>query len=160
MLEKSYYEKADEIIAHYGPKPSSLIPIMQDVQEAFRYLPGELLTYIADQIGVTHAKAYSVATFYENFSFEEKGKYVIKVCDGTACHVKKSIPVLMALNKKLGLSGKKHTTDDMMFTVETVSCLGACGLAPAMMVNEDVYPRMTPEAAEALIDELRGGATE
>ena len=64
----------------------------------------------------------------------------------------------MALNKKLGLSGKKHTTDDMMFTVETVSCLGACGLAPAMMVNEDVYPRMTPEAAEELIDKLRGGA--
>ena len=158
MLEKSYYEKADEIIAHYGPKPSALIPIMQDIQEAFRYLPGELLTYVADQIGVTHAKAYSVATFYENFSFEEKGKYVIKVCDGTACHVKKSIPVLRALNKKLGLSGKKHTTDDMMFTVETVSCLGACGLAPAMMVNEDVYPRMTPEAAEELIDKIRGGA--
>ena len=156
MLEKSYYEKADEIIAHYGPKPSSLIPIMQDIQEAFRYLPGELLTYVADQIGVTHAKAYSVATFYENFSFEEKGKYVIKVCDGTACHVKKSIPVLRALNKKLGLSGKKHTTDDMMFTVETVSCLGACGLAPTMMVNEQVYPSMTPEKAIAVIQELRG----
>ena len=78
--------------------------------------------------------------------------------DGTACHVKKSIPVLRALNQKLGLSGKKHTTDDMMFTVETVSCLGACGLAPAMMVNEDVYPRMTPEAAEELIDKIRGGA--
>ena len=156
MLEKSYYEKADEIIAHYGPKPSSLIPIMQDVQEAFRYLPGELLTYIADQIGVTHAKAYSVATFYENFSFEQKGKYVIKVCDGTACHVRHSTPVLEALWKELGLSKKKHTTDDMMFTVETVSCLGACGLAPTMMVNEQVYPAMTPEKALAVIEELRG----
>ncbi len=158
MLEQSYYKKADEIIAYYGPKPASLIPIMQDIQEEFRYLPGELLTYVASKIGITKAKAYSVATFYENFSFDAKGKYVIKVCDGTACHVKKSMPVLEALYKKLGLSEKKKTTDDMMFTVETVSCLGACGLAPTMMVNEDVYPRMTPEAAEQLIDTLRGGA--
>ena len=160
MLEQLYYDKADEIIQHYGRKPASLIPIMQDIQEEFRYLPGELLTYVAEKIGITKAKAYSVATFYENFSFDAKGKYVIKVCDGTACHVKKSMPVLEALYKKLGLSEKKKTTDDMMFTVETVSCLGACGLAPTMMVNEDVYPRMTPEAAEKLIDTLRGGADE
>ena len=160
MLEQAYYEKTDEIIAYYGRKPASLIPIMQDIQEEFRYLPGELLTYVASQIGISKAKAYSVATFYENFSFEAKGKYVIKVCDGTACHVKKSIPVLEALYKKLGLSEKKRTTDDMMFTVETVSCLGACGLAPAMMVNEDVHPRMTPQAAEELIDKLRGGSAE
>ena len=160
MLEQSYYNKAVEIIQRYGPKPASLIPIMQDIQAEYRYLPAELLTYVAGKIGVTKAKAYSVATFYENFSFEAKGKFVIKVCDGTACHVKKSMPVLEALYKKLGLSPKKHTTDDMMFTVETVSCLGACGLAPTMMVNEDVHPRMTPEAAEALIDTLRGGAAE
>ena len=160
MLEQSYYDKTDEIIEHYGHKSASLIPIMQDIQEEFRYLPGELLTYVASQIGISKAKAYSVATFYENFSFEAKGKYVIKVCDGTACHVKKSIPVLEALYKKLGLSEKKRTTDDMMFTVETVSCLGACGLAPAMMVNEDVHPRMTPQAAEELIDKLRGGSAE
>jgi NADH-quinone oxidoreductase subunit E len=160
MLEQLYYDKADEIIQQYGRKPASLIPIMQDIQEEFRYLPGELLTYVAAEIGITKAKAYSVATFYENFSFDAKGKYVIKVCDGTACHVKKSMPVLEALYKKLGLSEKKKTTDDMMFTVETVSCLGACGLAPTMMVNEDVYPRMTPEAAEKLIDTLRGGADE
>ena len=158
MLEQFYYDKADAIVQHYGKKPESLIPIMQDIQEEFRYLPGELLTYVASQIGVTKAKAYSVATFYENFSFEAKGKYVIKVCDGTACHVKKSMPILEALYKKLGLSEKKKTTDDMMFTVETVSCLGACGLAPAMMVNEEVHPRMSTEKLEALIDELRGGA--
>ena len=156
MLDQSYYQKADEIIAFYGKKPSSLIPVMQDIQGVYRYLPGELLTYIAKEIGVKEAKAYSVATFYENFSFEAKGKYVIKVCDGTACHVRKSMPVLEALWKELGLSRKKHTTDDMMFTVETVSCLGACGLAPTMMVNEEVHPSMTPEKALALIAELRG----
>ena len=156
MLDQSYYAKTDEIIEHYGPKPASLIPIMQDIQAEYRYLPGELLTYVASKIGVTEAKAYSVATFYENFSFEPKGKYVIKVCDGTACHVRKSMPVKEALMKELGLSKKKHTTDDMMFTVETVSCLGACGLAPTMMVNEDVHPSMTPEKALAVIEELRG----
>lgn len=160
MLDQSYYAKADEIIDHYGRKPGSLIPIMQEIQGEYRYLPGELLTYVADQIGVTEAKACSVATFYENFSFDPKGKYVIKVCDGTACHVRKSMPVLEALYKKLGLSKTKKTTDDMMFTVETVSCLGACGLAPTMMVNDEVHPRMTPEKAAELIDTLRGGAGE
>ena len=156
MLDQSYYEKADEIIAKYGKKPSSLIPIMQDIQGEYRYLPGELLTYTAAQIGITEAKAYSVATFYENFSFEPKGKYVIKVCDGTACHVRKSMPILEELYKQLGLSKKKHTTDDMMFTVETVSCLGACGLAPTLMVNEEVPPKMSPEKVIALLQELRG----
>ncbi|MDD3340368.1 MAG: NAD(P)H-dependent oxidoreductase subunit E [Lachnospiraceae bacterium] len=156
MLDQSYYDKTDEIIAQYGRKESSLIPIMQDIQGEYRYLPGELLSYVAKEIGIREAKAFSVATFYENFSFEPKGKYIIKVCDGTACHVRKSTPVLEALYKKLGLSKKKHTTDDMMFTVDTVSCLGACGLAPTMMVNEDVHPAMTPEKALEVIKKLRG----
>ena len=156
MLDETYYRTTDEIIARYGKKDSALIPIMQDIQTQYRYLPGELLSYVASQIGITETKAYSVATFYENFSFEAKGKYVIKVCDGTACHVRQSTPVLEALWKALGLSRKKHTTDDMMFTVETVSCLGACGLAPTMMVNEQVHPSMTLEKALALLEELRG----
>ena len=158
MLDISYYEKTDEIIAQYTCEEKSLIPIIQGIQEEYRYLPPELLTYVAEKLGISEAKAYSVASFYENFSFEAKGKYVIKVCDGTACHVRKSMPVLEALYAKLGLSKTKKTTDDMMFTVETVSCLGACGLAPTMMVNEDVYPCMTPEKAAAVIDQLRGGA--
>ncbi len=160
MLDQSYYAKADEVIGRYGRMPGSLIPVMQEIQGEYRYLPEELLSYVADQIGVTEAKAFSVATFYENFSFDAKGKYVIKVCDGTACHVRKSPPVLEALYKKLGLSKEKKTTDDMLFTVETVSCLGACGLAPTMMVNAEVHPRMTPEKAVELIDTLRGGETE
>ena len=121
-----------------------------------KHLPPELLTYVAGKLGISEAKAYSVATFYENFSFEPKGKYVIKVCDGTACHVRKSMPVKEALMKELGLSNKKHTTDDMLFTVETVSCLGACGLAPTLTVNDEVHPKMTPEKAIDLLNELRG----
>ena len=116
MLDQSYYKKADEAIQLHGRKAASLIPIMQDIQAEYRYLPGELLTYVAKEIGVTEAKAYSVATFYENFSFEPKGKYIIKVCDGTACHVRKSMPVKEAMMKELGLSHKKHTTDDMLYS--------------------------------------------
>ena len=86
MLDISYYEKTDEIIAQYTCEEKSLIPIIQGIQEEYRYLPPELLTYVAEKLGISEAKAYSVASFYENFSFEAKGKYVIKVCDGTACH--------------------------------------------------------------------------
>ena len=155
MLDQTYYETADEIIERYGKRPSSLIPVMQDIQAVYRYLPAELLSYAATRIGVTQAKAYSVATFYENFSFEPKGKYEIKVCDGTACHVRKSVPILEALRKELKLGKKKHTTDDMLFTVETVSCLGACGLAPTLMVNGEVHPKMTPEDVLMLVKELK-----
>ncbi len=155
MLEKSYYEKADEIIAQHGAQQKALIPIIQDIQNEYRYLPPELLSYVAEKIGISEAKAFSVATFYENFSFDPKGKYVIKVCDGTACHVRNSLSVLDRLYTELGLSKDKVTTDDMLFTLETVSCLGACGLAPVMMINEDVYPAMTPDKAAEVIRKLR-----
>ena len=101
MLDTSYYEKTDQIIAQYSCEEKSLIPIIQGIQEEYRYLPPELLTYVAGKLGISEAKAYSVASFYENFSFEAKGKYVIKVCDGTACHVRKSIPILEGLYKEL-----------------------------------------------------------
>ncbi|HIW21620.1 MAG TPA: NAD(P)H-dependent oxidoreductase subunit E [Candidatus Dorea intestinavium] len=148
--------KTDEIIKSHGSKKSALIPIIQDIQSEYRYLPPELLTYVAKALDIKEAKAYSVATFYENFSFEAKGKYIIKVCDGTACHVRKSIPILDFLYKELDLSKEKQTTDDMLFTLETVSCLGACGLAPVLTMNDKVYPAMTPEAAGELIAKLRG----
>ena len=113
MLEQFYYEKADEIIAEHGNEQRSLIPIMQDIQNEYRYLPPELLNYVAKKLGITEAKAFSVATFYENFSFDQKGKYVIKVCDGTACHVRKSTAILDKLYSELGLSKGKQTKEKM-----------------------------------------------
>ena len=151
MLEQSYYDKTDEIILGHGTEAKNLIPIMQDIQSEYRYLPPELLVYVAKKLNITEAKAYSVATFYENFSFEKKGKYIIKVCDGTACHVRKSLPLLERLYQELGLSAAKHTTEDMLFTVETVSCLGACGLAPVMTINDDVYGRLTADEIPAIL---------
>ena len=155
MLDTSYYEKTDQIIAQYSCEEKSLIPIIQGIQEEYRYLPPELLTYVAEKLGISEAKAYSVASFYENFSFEPKGKYVIKVCDGTACHVRKSTTILERIYSELGLSKDKVTTEDMLFTVETVSCLGACGLAPVLTVNDKVYPSMTPDDAAQLLQKLR-----
>lgn len=149
------FNKLDEILRKHEFKASSIIAILQDTQEAYRYLPREVFQYLSEKLGMSRAKIYSVATFYENFSLEPKGKYVIKICDGTACHVRKSIPILDKLRKELGLSKSKHTTDDLMFTVETVSCLGACGLAPVLTVNEKVYAAMTPEKAEELIKTLK-----
>ena len=154
MDNKELYQKIDEIIsAHSGEKP--IVAILQDIQEEYRYLPRESVDYLSAKLGVSLAKIYSIATFYENFSLTPKGKYVIKICDGTACHVRKSIPILEALRKELGLTDGKNTTDDLMYTVETVSCLGACGLAPVLTVNDKVYPAMTPEKAVDLLSELK-----
>ncbi len=154
-MEKLDLTPVDEILKAYQYESSSVIAIMQEVQAEFRYLPQEVLKYIAKELKISDAKIYSVATFYENFSLEPKGKYVIRVCDGTACHVRKSIPILNALYKELGLSEQKHTTDDMVFTVETVSCLGACGLAPVLTVNDKVYPAMNTDKVAELLKELK-----
>lgn len=151
------YSLIDHAIEENGRRQSALISVMQEVQKKYRYLPRPALEYISRELGVSQAKIYSVATFYENFSLNPKGKYVIKICDGTACHVRNSIPILNAFRKLLGLSEEKHTTDDMMFTVETVSCLGACGLAPVITVNDKVYAAMTPEKVEQLVGELKEG---
>jgi len=148
----------DAIIGKRGQKTSAVIAILQDIQELYRYLPRDVFPYLAKKLDVGEAHIYSVATFYENFSLQPKGQFVIKICDGTACHVRKSIPILERLRSELQLSQSKPTTDDLMFTVETVSCLGACGLAPVLTVNDKVYPAMTPDKASALLTELKKGA--
>ena len=149
------YSNLDSILEKHEFKSSNIIAILQDTQEIYRYLPKESFSYLSEKLGMSRAKIYSVATFYENFSLEPKGKFVIKVCDGTACHVRKSIPILDKLRKELNLSETKTTTDDLIFTLETVSCLGACGLAPAMTVNDKVYGAMTPEKAIDILNTLK-----
>lgn len=145
----------DRIIEAHGCRESAVIAILQDVQEHFRYLPRPVFPYLARRIGISQARIYSVATFYENFSLEPKGKFVIRICDGTACHVRKSIPILERLRKELALADGQITTQDLLFTVETVSCLGACGLAPVLTVNEQVHPAMTPDKTSELLKKLR-----
>ena len=149
------FTTVDEILERYPKHERSTIAILQDIQEVYHYLPEEIFPYVAKAIGVGEARLYGAATFYENFSLEAKGKYVIRCCDGTACHVRGSVPILNRLRELLGLSETKKTTDDLNFTVETVSCLGACGLAPVITVNGTVHPAMTAEKAEAQVKELR-----
>ena len=147
--------RADEIIESYGCDQSNLIAIMQEIQAEYKYLSEESLTLIAEKLGISTAKVYSVATFYENFSLEAKGKHIVKVCAGTACHVRKSGPIYDAIHDYLGLTGKKKTSADGLFTLETVACLGACGLAPVMMINDEVYGRLTPDEVPGIIAKYR-----
>lgn len=149
------YEKVLQILDAHGRDRHRLVPILQAVQEEYRYLPEEVMTLVATSLGIPPARVYGVATFYSHFALEPKGKYVIRVCDGTACHVKGSQDLVDVLKGRLGLTGSKKTTADMLFTLETVSCLGACGLAPAMVVNEDVHGQVKPVEAEAILDAIR-----
>jgi len=155
------FQKVCEILDRYNRQPSKLIPILQAVQDEYRYLPEEVMTYVATALNVPPARVFGVATFYAHFALEPKGKHVIRLCDGTACHVKNSIPILEALRKRLNVTENKKTTTDMLFTVETVACLGACGLAPVVVIDEDVHSQMTPESAIKLVDLIvakEGGA--
>lgn len=147
--------KLDEIIQSFGGKKSNLIAILQKVQEVYRYLPEDAMIYIGEKIeGLSPATVFGVATFYAQFSLEPKGKYEIKVCDGTACHVRGSMPVLNAIRAKLNMKDKQLTSENGLFSLETVSCLGACGLAPVVVINDKVYPQMTSDAITIILDTL------
>lgn len=148
-------ERVEEIINSYDCQRHHLIAIMQDIQAEYKYLSPQVLERIAQMLDIGVAKVYSVATFYENFSLEAKGKYIIKVCDGTACHVRKSQPIYNAIREYLELEGKQKTSADGLFTLETVACLGACGLAPVMTIDGEVHAKMTPEDALALVEDIR-----
>ena len=155
MAVKLDLSAVDAIVEKSGYKQETIISVLQEIQEIYHYLPREVFPILSEKMKMSEARIYSIATFYENFSLEPKGKYVIKICDGTACHVRKSIPILEKLRSELGLSADKKTTDDLNFTVETVSCLGACGLAPVLTVNDVVHPEMTPEKVVALLNQLK-----
>jgi len=152
MIE--HFAEVNRILAKHNYSASKLIPILQETQEVYKCLSKEVISYVATSIGVPPAKVYGVATFYAHFSLEPKGRHIIRLCDGTACHVKKSHGILNALRERLKLADGKTTTDDFAFTVETVSCLGACGLAPVMVLDGDVHGQVVPEEAVALVEEI------
>jgi len=149
------FELVCDILDRYERKPSNLIAILQEIQAAYSYLPEDIMTYVATALEVSPGSVFGVATFYSHFTLEPKGKYVIKVCDGTACHVKKSEEIIKTLQAELGLNESKQTSDDLLFTLETVACLGACGLAPVVVVNEDVYGSMNTEKTKELLEKIR-----
>lgn len=148
-------ETTQQILSRFAQDRAQLIAILQEIQTQKNYLSQEDMTTVAKYLDISVSAVYSVATFYENFSLEPKGKHIIKVCDGTACHVRKSQPIFDALHDYLGLTGKRKTSEDGMFTLETVACLGACGLAPAMTIDGEVHPKMNPDLAIAELDKIR-----
>ena len=148
------FGKVCEILDRHGRNPAKLIPILQAVQDAYRYLPREILAFVATSLDLPPARVYGVATFYAHFTLEPKGKHVVRICDGTACHVKGSMAICEALRERLKLAEGMETTPDLLFTVETVSCLGACGLAPVMVIGDKVYGQVTPAKAMAAIDAI------
>ena len=152
MIE--HFAAVNRILEKHNYSAAKLIPILQETQDVYKCLSKEVISYVATSIGVPPAKVYGVATFYAHFSLEPKGKHIIRLCDVTACHVKKSHGILNALRSHLKLADGKTTTDDFGFTVETVSCLGACGLAPVMVVDGEVYGQVVPEQAVKIVDDL------
>lgn len=148
------WSPVDLILEKHDYRPERLIQILQALQDEYRYLPQEALDHVVEALGIPATRVFGVATFYSKLSMEPRGKYIIQLCDGTACHVKRSIPVLEALRSRLGLDNGRVTSDDMLFTIETVACLGACSLSPVMLINEEVHGQVTPARAVALVDAI------
>lgn len=139
-----------EVIAQYKVVQGFLMPILQHAQEIYGYLPIEVQTLIAKQTGIPLEKIYGVVTFYSQFSLNPKGKYKISVCLGTACYVKGSGDIYNKLIEKLGIEGGGCTPDGK-FSLEACRCIGACGLAPVLTVNEDVYGRLTVDDVDKIL---------
>ena len=146
--------KVDEIVERHKGVPGSLMPAMQQVNETFKYLPEPVLRMLSAGLGEPLSKIYRIATFYNAFSLEPRGKYTISICTGTACHVKGAADILMMFEEHLGLKAGE-TTEDMVFTLDAVRCIGCCGLAPVLTVNEDVHGLMTKSKVSELIDRYR-----
>ncbi|MDR3185548.1 MAG: NAD(P)H-dependent oxidoreductase subunit E [Christensenellaceae bacterium] len=151
----SKFDKVCDILVKNGRDPHMLIKILQDIQKEYNYLPEEIMLYISTVLGLSPSFVYGVATFYSHFTLTPKGKYILKVCDGTACHVKKSEDIIKTVESQLGLNATKKTSSDMLFTFETVACLGACGIAPVVVVNEEVHGAMNKEKTIALINKIK-----
>jgi len=140
----------DKLFAEYRGQKGALIPVLQEAQNIYGYLSKEVMQRIAAELKVPFSKVYGVATFYAQFHLQPRGRNIIRVCQGTACHVRGGAKVFEAVQKDLGI-GSGETTTDLRYTLETVACLGACGLAPVMMVNDDTHGRLTPDRAVEII---------
>lgn len=146
-----------DVLEKYGTIPGSLITVLQNAQERYGYLPQDVLMYISDQMRIPAAKVFGVATFYTQFRFAPIGKYLILLCQGTACHVNGSQRIEQVINEELGIHDGETTTDGI-FTLKNVACLGCCSLSPVMMINDDTYGALTPDKIKKILKELRGAA--
>ena len=146
------FDQLDQVIARYKDERGALIPILHQAQDIFGYLPYEVQERIADGLGVSMAKVYGVVTFYSQFSLKKKGKYKINVCMGTACYVKGANDILGKFLERLGIEVGECTSDGK-FSLDSCRCIGACGLAPVVTVNDEVYGRLTPDMVDEIMNE-------
>ncbi len=144
-----------DLIRPFKGQVGITIPVLQAIQTNLGYLPTESFDLIEQELGIPASKVYGVATFYAQFRMTPVGQHLIKVCDGTACHVKGSVTILTAVRDHLGLDGE-DTTDDRLFTMEEVACLGCCSLAPVMMIDGTTYGNLTVEKTREILDSFRG----
>ncbi len=152
---KDRFAPATKILKDFGKDSAKLIPILQKVQDEYGFLPEDIMRYIANELEISPARVFGVATFFAHFATTPKGKHIVRVCNGTACHVKGSAAVISMVRDVLKLTPGQDTTDDGLFTLECVPCLGACGLAPVMVMDETVHGQITAEKASQIIDEVR-----
>jgi len=150
MVSKVNPRLVDQVIERWDSDPSFLIPMLQDIQDKYRYLPRPALLRLHKKLNLPLTRIYEVATFYKAFSLEPKGKYIIQVCLGTACHLRGGPRIVDAFKRELGIDVNK-TTSDGFFTLQTVNCLGACALAPVVKVNEEVHGQMRTDKVKELI---------
>ena len=151
---KSDLTLIDGVLEEYKDHSGSLITILQEAQEIYGFLPIDVIYYIAEKTGSTPAKVMGVATFYTQFRLKPVGKNLILLCKGTACHVNGADSIEKALVEELGV-GDGETTDDGIFSIKTVACLGCCSLSPVMMINEDTYGSLTPAKAKEIVRKIR-----
>ena len=144
----------NDVLAKYASVKGSLITILQKTQEIYGYIPTDAIYYIAEKTGLTPAKILGVATFYSQFRFQAVGKYLIMICKGTACYVNGAERIIEAVSEELGI-GDNQTTEDGLFSLSLVSCLGCCSLAPVMMINEDTYGSLTPDKVKKILRDIR-----
>jgi len=152
-------EQTREIVERYGHDKAFLVPILQDVQAQHNYLPKEVLMEVAEELGISHSLVFSVATFYKAFSLSPRGKHIVNVCLGTACHVRGAPRILDAMERKLKLK-PGHTSGDGSFTLETVNCVGACALGPILIVDGEYHGQITIAKSELVINALDRGEQE
>lgn len=149
---KAKEEALQRLFAEYRGVKGALIPLLQGAQEIYGYLPKEVMQKISAELKIPFSKTFGVATFYAQFHLKPRGRNIIRICQGTACHVRGAARVFSSVSEKLGV-GRNETTPDLRYTLETVACLGACGLAPVMMVNDDTHGRLTPDRAAEILKE-------
>jgi NADH:ubiquinone oxidoreductase subunit E len=149
-------KECEKILKKYHREEGSVISILQDLQNKYGHVPREAIYWFSERLNIPASNFFGVATFYSQFHLKPRGRHIVTICLGTACHVRGAVPVLYRLQDNLSLSIGEYTTADRQYTLESIACMGACGLAPVIKINKKVHGNVTPEVADEILDAHRG----